>query len=346
MEKNKKVTLKDVADSLGVSKTLVSFVLNGKAKQYKISEEMSLRVMATARDMNYSPNMVARNLRGGKTQLIGLIVTDISNPFFSLISRMIENRANELNYTVVYGSSDENCKTIKKLVNVFLNKGVDGLIIVPCTGSEKIVEELYKKEIPVVLIDRFFPGLEVSFSCLDNIKATEVATQHLIDQGFKNISLVAYKSDMNNDLDRITGYENSMRMAGYSDFINAKKIDISNPKLEVNKALEDLVYNIKTEAVIFSTNMLCVHGLNCLNEMNVKVPDDVAIVGFDGNDVFDFFYSPITYIKQPVDQIAERAVNILVDKIENSENFHQSMEVFEPELVIKKSSIKSSKEML
>jgi len=335
MERVKRTSLKDIASSIGVSATLVSFVLNGKAKQYNISEEMTQRVIAKAKEMKYSPNLVARNLREGKTQLIGIIVSDISNPFFSKMIRIIEKRAYELNYTVVFGSSDEDPNTIQRLVDMFLNKGVDGLIIVPCSGSAKIIDK-----IPLVLIDRYFQDLNVSFSCLNNAKATELATQHLIEQGLKDIALVVYNTEMSHNKERIAGYEMSMIQAGLKEHLHVQKISIVNPKLEVGKALDYLVRKEKIEGVVFSTNMLCVYGLHCFNEMNVKIPDEVAIVGFDGNDVFDLFYSPVSYINQPIDQISEEAVNLIVDIIDTGLPVDRTMLITEPDLVVRKSSLK------
>jgi LacI family transcriptional regulator len=343
MPREKRTLLKDVANSLGVSTTLVSVVLNGKAEQYRISEEMKKRVFAAAMDMNYSPNLVAQNLRGGKSQLIGIIVTDISNPFYSMILRIIEDRANELNYTVLFSSSDEDLNNTKKLINVLLNKGVDGMIIVPCDGSEEIIKNLHDDNIPLVLIDRHFSNLDVSYSCLNNHKATELATQHLIEQGYKNISIVAYRTKMLHIFDRIAGYEDTMNKAGLKDNIFIKRINISNPRLEMYKTLDFLINTKKADAVIFLTNLLTLNGLYCFNEMKVKIPDDIAVVGFNRNDVFNLFYSPITYIKQPIEEIAREAVDILVDKIKRGEKIKKSMVVLEPELVIQKSSIKNFK---
>lgn len=340
MARERKVSLKDVASSLGVSTTLVSIVLNGKAKQYRIGEEMTEKVKRAAKEMNYSPNLVARNLRGGKTQLIGLIVTDISNPFFSSVARVIENRANELRYTVIFGSTDENDINTKNLIDVLLNKGVDGLIIVPSDGSRKIIEDLHESETPIVLIDRYFPDLDVSFSCLNNIKATELATQHLIDEGYRKIALIAYKSEMSNVTDRILGYESTMSKAGLDDFINVKRVGFINPKQEINKAVESLINKSKIEAVVFSTNTISIHGLYCINNMDLTIPDDIAVVGFDGSDAFDLFYSPITYIEQPLSQIAEEAVDILINKIKTGEQNKKSMVILEPRLIVQSSSKK------
>ena len=151
MSGEKRTSLKDIAYQVGVSTTLVSIVLNGKSKQYRIGDDVSQRVIDVAKKMNYSPNMSARNLRVGKSQLIGLVVTDISNPFYSAIARIIEDRANELGYTVVFSSSDEELKLTNKLINVLLSKGVDGLIVVPCDGSKKLITDLHDKNIPLVL---------------------------------------------------------------------------------------------------------------------------------------------------------------------------------------------------
>lgn len=341
MSREKKVSLKDVASSLGVSTTLVSIVLNGKAKQYRIGEEITEKVKKAAIEMNYSPNLVARNLRGGKTQLIGLIVPDISTPFFSVLSRIIEKRAIDLNYTVVSGSSEQKPEDIKRLINVLINKGVDGLIIVPCDGSESIIRELHERKNPLVLIDRCFPNLDVSYSCLNNYKAAELATQHLIEQGYKKISLITYESEMSNFVDRNLGYEDCMKEAGLSEFIDIKRVDVFNPKLGISSILEEILKNKKIEAIVFSNSILTILSLSKLNEMNLKVPDDIALVGFDESDVFDLFYSPVTYIKQPMEQMGIGVVDILVEKIKNREQSKISRIIFNPELVVKKSSLKN-----
>ncbi len=340
MAKEKKVSIKDVANSLGVSTTLVSVVLNGKAKQFRISEEMVRKVQDAAMDMNYTPNLIARNLRGGKTQLIGLIVTDISNPFYSAIARIVENRAEELGYTVIFSSSQEDLKNTQRLIDVLLNKGVDGLIVVPCDGSEPVIKKVHESNTPLVLIDRSFPNLDVSFSCLNNYKATVLTTSHLIEQGHENIALIAYDTEMNHVIDRIRGYEETMKKAGLEKFINIKKVDLSNSKQEIKAALGTLIHEKKTEAVIFLTNMLAITGLYCLKEMNVKIPDDLAVVAFNRNDVFNLFYSTVTHIRQPLEIIATQAVNILVDKIEQGELEVKSVVYSEPELILGESSKK------
>lgn len=340
MTKKRRVLLKDVADSLGVSPTLVSIVLNGKAKQYRIADEMAEKVTQAALEMNYSPNLIARNLRGGKTDLIGLVVTDISNPFYSSIARIIENRANELGYTVIFSSSDEKLDNTQRLINLLIYKGVDGLIVVPCDGSEELIESIHNNKTPLVLIDRDFPGSDLSSSCLNNYKATQLATEHLISQGFKNIALVGYETSMNHILDRIKGYEETMKKAGLSEYIEMQKIDLGRTREKMGSALEYLIKTQKVEAILFLTNMLAISGLYCLKEMHVRIPEDIAIVAFNRNDVFNLYSSTITHIRQPLDVIATRAVDILVDKIHQGTLEIHETSFAEPQLIIGESSRK------
>lgn len=332
------MSIKDIAKLVGVSPALVSMVLNGKAEQYRIGEEVAKRVVETAKKMHYVPNLTAKNLRSGKTQLVGLIVTDISNPFYSAIARIVEDRANELNYTVLISSTDENPENTERLVDVLQNKGVEGLIVVPCDGSINLIRGLYKSDFPTVLLDRYFPDIDLSSSCLDNYKATELATGHLLEQGYKNIALIAYNTEMYHILDRISGYEDTMKNAGLASYIHVRKVNILNPKPDIREALEELINRENVDAVIFLTNMLATNGLYCLNEMNVKIPDDIAVVGFNGNDAFNLFYSPVTYVKQPIEQIAKEAIDTLINRIKN--NNHISKTFLEPELVIQKSSLR------
>ena len=335
-----RVSLKDVATYLGVSKTLVSAVLNGKAEQYRINEETASLVIKTAKELQYSPNMIAKGLRTGNSQLIGLIVTDISNPFYSTMSRIIENKTDEINYKVIFGSSDENLEKTKQLIDVMLDKGVAGLIIVPCEGSQEAIAELHRRNIPVVLIDRYFPELDVSYSCLNNYRATKLATLHLIEQGYKNITLIAYKSELSNIKDRISGYKDAMVENSLKTFAHVKSVDINNPTPEIEKALDYLINKKNAEAVIFITNALLVAGLRSLKKLDKKIPEDVAVIGFYGSELFDLYYSPITYIKQPIDIITEEAVKTLIDKIQYGENTKFSKTLIEPELVVQHSSIR------
>ena len=171
MSSLKKISLKDIAEAAGVSTALVSFVLNGKKKEYRVGEETAQRILKIANEMNYQPNLAAKSLRSGKTKTIGLVVSDISNPFFSQLARVLEDEATKRGYTVLFGSSDEDKDKMTRVVSNLINKGVDGLIIVPCDNSEKSIASLVNNNIPIVLFDRYFPEINVSYVALKDRKS-------------------------------------------------------------------------------------------------------------------------------------------------------------------------------
>ena len=339
MAKNGKTSLKDVATAVGVSPALVSMVLNGKARQYRIGKEVAKKVQAVAAQMNYAPNVTAQILRSGKSQLIGLIVTDVANPFYANIARIIEDRAKRENYTVLISSSDEDPDNTSRLIDVMKNKGVEGLIVVPCDGIRDTMETLARESFPVVLLDRYFPDIDISSSCLDNVRATMLATQHLIAQGYRKIALIAYDTQMFHIIDRISGYQAAMRQAGYEVYEDVRKVDIKNPEPDMRHILDEMTGAQHTEAVIFLTNMLTIHGLSYLSTKNVSIPHDLAVVGFNRNVVFDLYHPQITFIKQPLQKIAEGAFSTLMNHINNEPAVKKGF--FEPDLIIRESSLKT-----
>lgn len=192
----KRVSLKDIAAKVGVSTALVSYVLNGQEKEKRVGKEVVEKIRKAADEMNYQPNQIARSLRKGTTSTIGLIVADIANPFFGQLARIIEDEASRHNYVVILGSSDESWRKSASLTEIFLNRQVDGFILVPSEGDDVLVQSLAQRNIPLVLIDRHFPEIDTDFVVLDNRKATYEATLRLIDKGCRKIKMVAYHSSL------------------------------------------------------------------------------------------------------------------------------------------------------
>ncbi len=168
----KNTSLSDIARKLGVSTTLVSLVLNGKTEESRISKEVAQKVLKTAREMNYKPNQLARGLRTGKTKTLAFIVADISNIFFARLARVIEDEAEKYGYKVMFGSSDESPEDLSEMLDIFQERKVDGFIISPTIGSRKFIAQLRRKNIPFVLIDRYFPELKSNYVIVDNYEAS------------------------------------------------------------------------------------------------------------------------------------------------------------------------------
>lgn len=336
----KKVSLKDIAQAVGVSSALVSMVLNGKAKQYGIGEEATRKVLAKAKELNYQPNIMARGLRSGKSHLLGLVVADISNPFFAILAREIERAASERGYTVIYGSSDEQPGHLCTLMNTLANQGVDGIIVVPCENSEDLISDLYLQKYAMVLVDRFFPNINTLSVSLDNAKACGDVTQHLLKQGFKRITFVSYESELFHTTERIRGYREAMQEAGMGESVNVLELPQDKYHEMMLEVFEDNQINKNSDALIFSTNSLTIQGLYVLNQLKIRIPEDVAVFGFDGGDVFHLYSPAISYVKQPVEEMGRKAVTILIDQLESDEPQEIKRYELKPELVITESSLK------
>lgn len=340
----KKVSLKDVAGKLGVSAALVSYVLNGKEKQARVSVEMADKIRKAAAELNYQPNLIAKSLKSGKTNTIGLIVADISNAFFSNIARIIEDEAKKYGYVVIFGSSDESADKQQDLINVFLNRLVDALIIAPTAGTEKQLKDLKKRNVPVVLIDRYFPGLNTDTVHLDNLNAAAKAVNHLAKLKHTKIAMLAYDTPLQHMEERKEGYKTALKENGIKFKNNwLMQASYQNIKLDVDSQLQKLLKPLQVDALVFATNSLAVAGLKKINEMGIKVPGDLAVISFDESDAFDFFYSPITYVSQSVTDMGNEAVKLAIARIANNSGKPVSI-VVDAKLVIRESCGTKAKE--
>lgn len=339
MIKPKKVSLKDIALKAGVSTALVSYVLNGKEKESRVGREIAIKIREIAKELNYQPNHVAKSLRSGTTKTIGLVIADISNPFFSNIARIVEDEAKKNGYTVIFGSSDENAEKSWDLFNVMINRQVDGFIIVSSEHSQKQITYLKDNRIPFVLLDRHFPEIETDFVVLDNFKAALDAGSHLVSGGYHRIGMIAYESDLFHMKERVRGYMSTFEVHQLSFTPTwLKKIAFNNIEKEINVAIDELLRaQPAVDALIFGTYSLAINGLKYINTLGLKVPDDLAIVSFGQADAFDLYYCPITYLRQPMVDLGKTAVHMLVNKLKNSEEGLKQV-VMEAQLVARNSS--------
>ncbi|MDP4185317.1 MAG: substrate-binding domain-containing protein [Bacteroidota bacterium] len=312
----KKVLLKDIAQHVGVSTALVSYVLNNQ-KEGRINKETADRIRKAAQELNYQPNQLAKGLKTQKSLTIGLIVADISNPFSSHIARIIEDEAKKSGYTVIFGSSDENAEKMQDLINLLLNRQVEGLIIAAAENTEDQVQSLLKVGIPFVLIDRYFPGITTNYVAIDNFAAGYKATKHLFDNGYSRIGLVTYKTELFHLQERANGYKRFIESIHGTPLI--EEVSVENVKEDVEKAVSRLLSQPQpVEAIFFVTNMLTIHGIKHINNLGIKVPNELAVVGFDETDAFDLFYAPITHVRQPMEELGKLSIRTLLDIIHNN----------------------------
>lgn len=335
---DKRISLKDIAQKVGVSTALVSYVLNNQ-KENRIKKEVAQKIRDTAKALNYRTNQIARSLKMSKTFTLGLIVSNISNPFSSGLARIIEDEADKQKYTVIFGSSDENETKFSKLVDTFLNRQVDGLIIAPPDGADEQITYLQQQNIPFVLIDRYFPAVPTSYVVLDNFEAAQRATQFIIDGGAKRPAMITYETGLTHIKDRTAGYQKALEDNGIP-FAESrlKTVNISNVKQQIEDAVYAVLYNIEpADAILFGSNSITNHAVKYINMLPVKIPKDVALISFDETESLDLFYAPITYIKQPLREMGKEAIAVLLKIIEAKEDKFEKV-LLHGELVIKKST--------
>src|SRR5690606_8809136 len=207
-------SLKDIAASLKVSVTTVSFVLNGKAREMGISEEVTRKILDHAAKINYTPNQLAQSLRTGKTNIIVFMVEDISNHFFAKLARIIEVIAYEKGYKVIFCSNENDDKKTVELIHLFRDRKVDGYIIIPSAGVKEETRLLRDSKIALVLFDRYFPDLDTNYVIIDNRNAAYKATRHVTENGFRNIGFVTIDVQQTQMQDRMKGYLEAMEEKG------------------------------------------------------------------------------------------------------------------------------------
>ena len=314
----KKVSLKDIAEKAGVSVTTVSIVLNGRAKDMKISEAMARKILALGEKMNYRPNHFAKGLRTGKTNTIGLIVDDISNYFFGHLANIVEEEADKLGYTVMFCSSENNEGKSRHILNMLVDKHMDGYIIAPTKAMLPELEKLLKEKKPAVLIDRYYQQLDSSYVTIDNVNGSLEAVNYLAKKGYRRIALVTNFTDQLQMIQRMEGYQQGLKQNHLKlDQQIIKKIPFGLTDEKVVKEIKDFVElnENKMDAIFFTSNNLGVAGLEALRSIEKRIPDDISVICFDDNDLFRLGMPGISVVSQPIKDIAKKAVEILIQQI-------------------------------
>ncbi len=336
--RRKTLGIGDIAKRMNVSVTTISFILNGKAEEKRISSGLTKRVLKLVDEVGYVPNHLAKSLRTGKTNIIGLIVEDISNPFFANVARQIEEEANKKGYKIFYCSSENDPIKTRELIKIFRERQVDGYIITPSVGIEEEIRSLQKSQSHVVLFDRFLAGVNTNYVVVDNIGGTYSAIKHLINEGYKKIGFVTLASEQTQLNGRLEGYKKALAESKRTPLI--KKLQFhEDPEKTVQQIVSFLKSKPEIDAVFFATNYLGISGLEALNRLNYKIPNDIGVVSFDDHDLFRLYTPSITVVAQPVEEMSKKIINILLDDLHTNDQLSKPKQfVLSPTLIIRQSS--------
>lgn len=317
----KKTSIKDIANVVGVSTATVSIVLSNKAKEGRVSKEMISKIKGVAAEMNYQPNLLAQSLQSGQSKTIGLLIADITNPFFSLLAFHVQKEMYNHDYAVIIVNTDEDSEQMATMVSLLKNRQVDGFIIVPTEGSIDLIRELKESKSPLVLVDRAFPEIDTCNVLVDNYRAAYGATTYLLEQGCKNIAFITYSSDLIQVKDRERGYKDAMNKAGIFSESDIKRVFYKSLDEDVKSVMQEVKQGeIPYDGVLFATNSISLRGVRVLIQNSVKIGEDIKIVCFDKSDCFDFSPSPLPYIHQPISEIGTLAAKLLIEQIKNKDS--------------------------
>jgi LacI family transcriptional regulator len=310
------MTIKDVASKAGVSVTTVSHVIN---KTRFVSEELVERVLAAMQELNYHPNTLARSLRMGETKTIGLIIPDNSNPFFAEISRTVEDIGFERGYSVFLCNSDGLVEKEAAYINMLITKQVDGVVYIPASDSQNHLLGLSARGIPVVVVDRDMPYLDADVVLIDNEQGGYDATRYLLELGHKKIACITGPSQLTPSAARVEGYQRALQEA--SQPVRSEYILPGDFRARGGEtAMNNLLKLPETPTAVFSCNdMMAIGALRALRKNNIKVPQQISIIGFDDIDIAAEIVPALTTVAQPAVDLATCAADLLIARLKKDQ---------------------------
>lgn len=310
----KKLSIADIARELNISKTTVSFILNKRAEEKRISPQLVERVEAFIKEVGYKPNPIAKSLRTGKTNIIGLMVENIADPFFAAVARHVENKAYQNGYKILYCSTDNNTEKTKELLDMFRERNVDGCIIAPPVGVEAEITSLLDSGMPVVFFDRHLEGIQTDQVEVNNYESTFEATRLLIEQSYRDIGFITFSSTQTQMQGRLAGYRAAAGAAGLKQYVLEINFDQDQRRI-IQPIVDFLRQHKKMDAILFSAIQAGTNGLKAFQQLGIRVPDDLAVIAFDDCDLFELYNPSITAIYQPIDKIAEATIDLLLKRL-------------------------------
>lgn len=326
----KKATMQDIANKAGVSKATVSMVLN--RKDNNISETTRKKVFKIAKELNYIPNSIARSLSTKKSGTIGIMVPDITNPFFSEIARAIEDAANYYEYNVIFCNSDNEIKKEEKYIELLISKLVDGVIFISGGKSNKSVEILKSNGVPFVLVDRYIERYEDFYGvyCLNKEGIVE-GIDYLYKKNKRKIIFVTGASELGIAKLRLNGYKEAMKKYGIfkEDLIFEGDFNLEGGI----RATEEIVNKVKEfDAIFYSNDVMAFGGMKVLSRKGYRIPEDVSVIGFDNIQISQIVEPELTTIGQPIYKMGKEACRLLIDVINDNE-IKEKIIKFKPELI-------------
>ena len=332
------ITIKDIANAAGVSIGTVSMALNDKTK---VNAKTKKKVMKVAEQLGYKPNKYARVLISKRTHTVGLIVTDITNPFYGLIIDYAQQELEKCGYDLMLGISGGNTNKESKIVDNFINLRVDGVIMVPShnqPAETRHFDELRKRNIPLCFITSYYAGIDAPCVMTDLGAGSYGLTRHVLESGCRNIIYIVANPSLPLAALRLDGYRSALREAGIQTnpegVVTAEEATFDCGYEAAGKILDSMA----PDAILTINDIMALGVLKRLKERGYRVPEDISLAGYD-----DLIYSalseiPLTTVSQPVRSICSRTVEILLRIIDEPQPVGEKV-FLAPQLIVRKSTI-------
>lgn len=309
-------SIRDVAKAAGVSTATVARVLNGGAP---VSPDRTERVLRAVAELDYVSNGVAASLSRGRTSLLGLLVSDIANPFTAQVARGLEDEAARHGYQVLIASSDFDSAREQQVLDSFARRTVDAVALLSSTGPGDGVSRLVRNGIPTVFVDRRPPGAEsIPLVRTDSLSAAREAVQYLIDLGHTDLGMISGPAGMPTADQRLAGFREACAGAGLvvrPECVRQGFLGVDGGYVAM-RAVLDLA--VRPTAVFSFNNVMAIGALRAFRERRVRIPGDVSFVTFDDTDLFPYVDPPITAIAQPAYDIGQAAAKLLFTRLDGA----------------------------
>lgn len=320
----RRIQLDDLAKQLGFSKTLISMVLNGKGNHYGISQSTQAIVLDAVAKLNYVPNKFAKSLRTGKSHFVGLIVSDIANPFYSTIAKNVESVLSAHGYNLMVCSTEENEEKEKQLVEMMIyQQGVDGLIIASSFKEAGFYNQPHLTRVPLVFIDRVLPLFAANYVVIDNFGGSADVVNKLLEQGARRIACFAITPlHLSTIDDRLNGYKSALSAKGISKTDKlVKAIQYDRIQEDIERSLVELrTLKQPVDAIFVLNNNIAVALLGTIRKKEFEDFADVRIACFDDIALFNIMDKKVISVSQPVEEIGRNSSNVLLEVINGNQN--------------------------
>ena len=319
----KKTTLSELSEYTHLSKTTISRVLNGKSREFRINRHTQEKVMAAAQELNYKPNIVAQLLHKKPVRTIGIVMPNLSNPFFAALASAISVEAKKHDLFVMLFDTQEDPAQEESALSKMQEYRVDGIVIVPCGRSPKKLEKI-NRTIPLVQVDRYFEESELSYVSTNNFRGAYDAMHLLLKSGHRSIVCIQGPSFSVTNRERIRGCRRAIDDYGEQCDLQVLGNDftIQNGYIEGQLALSR---KVRPTAIFAMSNTIMLGTMRAIKEHKLIIPDDISLISVDDNLYIDYLNPPITRVAQPVSSMGIAAIKMLVNSIQQEGELHSNM---------------------